>query len=80
MTDLFSTLLGLIVKTGLTVMIANEVRGLALAGPVLYGMYKAGGTGMALWVGFCSLAGIAISVVAPILLMKKLKLLPARAR
>jgi hypothetical protein len=26
-------------------------------------MYQAGGTWMALWIGFCSLAGILISVV-----------------
>ena len=54
-------------------------RGLVLAAPVLYGMYAAGGTWMAIWLGFCSLAGIALSVVAPLFVARRLKLLPARA-
>ena len=77
MTDFISTLLGVFVKAGMTVLVANEVRGLALAGPVLYGMYQAGGAAMALWIGFCSLVGIAVSVVAPLWIVKRLKLLPA---
>ena len=79
MAELFSTLAGLLVKAGIVALVANEVRGFVLAAPVLYGMYQAGGTMMALWLGACSLAGIAISVVAPVLVAKKLKLLPARA-
>ena len=61
-------------KAGLAALVANEVRGIIMAGPVLYGMYQAGGTAMAIWLGFCSLAGIAISVFAPLLVAKKLKL------
>ena len=53
---------------------ANEVRGLILAGPVLYGMYQAGGTAMAIWLAFCSLAGIALSVFAPLFVARKFKL------
>ena len=64
----------LLVKAGLAALVANEVRGLILAGPVIYGMYQAGGTAMAIWLGFCSLAGIAISVVAPLFVARKLKL------
>ncbi len=64
----------LVVKAGLGLLVANEVRGLILAGPVLYGMYQAGGTAMAVWVAFCSLAGIAISVFAPLFLARKFKL------
>ena len=64
----------LIVKAGIGLILANEMRGLILAGPVLYGMYQAGGTAMAIWVAFCSLAGIAISVFAPLFLAKKFKL------
>lgn len=64
----------LLVKVGLAALVANEVRGLILAGPVLYAMYEAGGTAMALWLGFCSLAGIAISVAAPLFVARKLKL------
>lgn len=68
------TIVRLLVKAGLGLLVANEVRGLILAGPVLYGMYEAGGTAMALWLGFCSLAGIALSVFAPLFLARKFKL------
>jgi len=33
---------------------------------------------MALWLGFCSLAGIALSVLAPLFLARRFNLLPAR--
>ena len=69
-----------LVKAGIAALVFNEVRGFILAAPVLYGMYAAGGTWMALWLGFCSLAGIALSVIAPLFVAKKLKLLPVRAR
>jgi hypothetical protein len=59
--------------------VANEVRGFILAAPVIYGMYAAGGTWMALWLGVCSLGGIALSVAAPVFVARKLNLLPARA-
>jgi hypothetical protein len=69
-----STLAGLFVKAGLALLLANEVRGFAVAAPVLYGMYHAGGTIMAVWLGICSLAGIALSVVGPMFVARKLKL------
>ena len=69
----------LLVKAGIVALVFNEVRGLVLAAPVLYGMYAAGGTWMALWLGFCSLAGIAFSVLAPLFIARKFNLLPARA-
>jgi hypothetical protein len=64
----------LLVKAGLGALVANEVRGLILAGPVLYGMYQAGGTAMALWLAFCSLAGIGLSVLVPVFVARKFKL------
>jgi len=64
----------LLVKAGLAALVANEVRGLILAGPVLYGMYEAGGTVMAIWLAFCSLAGIAISIFGPLFVARKFKL------
>ena len=73
MNGALSFVIGLLLKTGLALLVANEVRGLVLAAPVLYGMYEAGGTLMAIWIGFCSLAGIAISVVAPLFVAKRLK-------
>jgi hypothetical protein len=64
----------LLLKTGLGLLFLNEIRGFVLAAPVIYGMYVAGGTAMAVWLGFCSLAGIALSVIGPLLAAKKLKL------
>ena len=79
MTELFSTLWAVLLKVGIVALVANEVRGFILAAPVLYGMYLSGGTIMALWIGFCSLAGIFLSVVVPLFLAKKFKLVPVRA-
>jgi hypothetical protein len=69
-----STLVELFVKAGLALLLANEVRGFAVAAPVLYGMYEAGGTLMAIWLGICSLAGIALSVIAPLFVARKFEL------
>lgn len=68
------TIFRLLAKAGLAALVANEIRGLVLAVPVLYAMYEAGGTAMAIWLGFCSLAGIAISVVVPLFIARKFKL------
>lgn len=59
-------------KTGAVLFVANEIRGLILAAPVLYGIYEAGGTWVAIWVGFSSLAGIALSVLVPMYAAKRL--------
>ena len=67
-------------KVGAVLMIFNEIRGLILAAPIIYGMYQSGGSLMALWLGFSSLAGIALSVIVPIFAAKRLnKLVAARA-
>ena len=79
MAELLSTFTGLLVKLGIAALVANEVRGFVLAAPVLYGMYLSGGTMMALWLGFCSLAGIALSVAVPVFVARKFKLIPVRA-
>ena len=65
----------ILVKTGVALLVANEIRGLVLAAPVFYAMYTAGGTAMAVWLGLCSLGGIAISVAAPLFIGRKLKLI-----
>jgi hypothetical protein len=78
MTGPLSILLSLLLKTGVALLVANEIRGVVLAMPVLYGLYEAGGTAMAIWLAFCSLAGILASVLVPVLLAKKLKLVPLR--
>jgi hypothetical protein len=69
-----SGLVELLTKAGLAIVLANEVRGAAVAAPVLYGMYAAGGTLMVVWLGFCSLAGIALSVAGPLFVARKFKL------
>jgi hypothetical protein len=65
----------LLLKSAIVLLVANEVRGFVLAAPVLYGMWASGGTLMALWIGFCSLAGIALSVVVPLFVARKLRIL-----
>ncbi len=73
MSATLSTLLSLTAKAGIAAVIFNEVRGAVLAVPVLYAMYLSGGSLMAIWLGVCSLAGIALSVVVPIIAAKKLE-------
>jgi hypothetical protein len=79
MPQFFSTLTGLLLKVGVIALLVNEVRGIILAGPVLYAMYRTGGSWMAMWLGFCALVGIGLSIAAPTFLAKKLKLVPARS-
>ena len=79
MSHFFSSLGALLLKVGVVAFLVNEIRGIILAGPVLYAMYRSGGTWMALWLGVCTLAGIAISVVVPLFVAEKLKLIPVRA-
>ena len=58
---------------------ANEIRGLVLTVPVFYGLYTAGGTAMAIWLAFCSLGGVALSVIVPLFVARKIKkFLPGR--
>jgi len=61
----------LLLKSAVVLNVLNEVRGLLLAGPVFYGIYQTGGTAMAIWLGICSLAGIALSVVIPTMAARK---------
>lgn len=72
MSNILSALVALLVKAGIILLVANEVRGVVLTAPVFYGMYEAGGTPMAVWLGVCSLTGIALSVVAPLFIAKRL--------
>ncbi len=74
MNETISIFVALLLKAGVGLLVANEIRGLILAGPVIYAMYAAGGTLMAVWVAVCSLAGIALSVVGPLFVARKLKL------
>jgi hypothetical protein len=68
-----SAALGMLLKCGAVLLVFNEIRGLVLAAPVIYGIYQAGGSFMAIWIGICSLGGIALSVIVPLLAAKKLR-------
>lgn len=73
MSATLSTLLAAFLKVGWIALIFNEVRGAILAVPVLYGMYQAGGSWMAIWVGSCSRVGIALSVELPLIAARKIQ-------
>jgi hypothetical protein len=72
------SILAVLLKAGVLLIVANEIRGLILAAPVLYGIAAAGGTYAAIWVGMCSLAGIGLSVAVPALAAKRLLRMRAR--
>lgn len=78
MSATFATFVDLLLKSAVVMFMLNELRGAVLAMPVLYGIYQAGGTLMAIWLGICSLGGIALSVIVPILVGKRLGLLRRR--
>ncbi len=65
-------------RLGTILIVANEVRGLILTAPVFYGIYQAGGTLAALWLGVCSLGGIALSVIVPLFAARRIKAMVAR--
>jgi hypothetical protein len=71
MSAALSAIAGMLLKLGAALIVINEVRGLVLTAPVFYAMYEAGGTLMAVWLGVCSLAGIGLSVVVPMLALKR---------
>lgn len=73
MKDLLTIFLDWLVKFGGVALVANEIRGFVLAGPVFYGLYQSGGTIMAFWLAVSSLIGIAISVLLPLFVLKKRK-------
>jgi heme exporter protein D len=75
-----STLIDMGARAGAILLVANEIRGLILAAPVFYGLYAAGGTAMALWLAFCSLSGIALSVVVPLFMARRVQQLLHRRK
>lgn len=74
-------ILSAVLKASFVLLLLNELRGIALAVPVLVGIYHSGGSAMAIWIGICSLAGIALSVIVPVFVARKLsqKLAVSRA-
>jgi len=80
MSGSLSVVLAALAKAGAALLIFNEIRGLVLATPVLFGIYEAGGTFTAIYIGVCSLAGIALSVIVPMFAASRLqKLVRVRA-
>ena len=75
MSEILFALAALLLRAGIVLLVVNEIRGIVLAAPVLYGMYEAGGTPMAVWLGVCTLAGITLSIVAPLFVAKQLRLI-----
>lgn len=73
MGTLATYLLEIGLKFGAVLVVANEVRGIILTAPVFYGIYQAGGTMAAIWLGLCSLGGIALSVIVPLFAARNLK-------
>lgn len=73
MSDLLATTIGIALKSSAVLLVVNEIRGIILAVPVLYGLYQAGGTAMAIWLAVSSLGGIALSVAAPLVAHRKFK-------
>ncbi len=78
MSGLLTYLLEMGLRLGTILIVANEVRGLILTAPVFYGIYQAGGTLAALWLGVCSLGGIALSVIVPLFAARRIKAMVAR--
>lgn len=78
MNGLLTYLLEMSLRLGTIFIVANEVRGVILTAPVFYGIYQAGGTLAAIWLGLCSLGGIALSVIVPLFAARRIKALVAR--
>jgi hypothetical protein len=76
MTEPIASLFGLLLRAGVVMYVLNEIRGLILVAPVMYGIYLAGGTLAAIWIGFCSLVGIAVSAFLPFLVVRKVRRTP----
>lgn len=73
MSNSLALLVSWLLKAGAGLIALNELRGLILAGPVLYGVYQSGGTATAIWLAVCSLGGIALSVIVPLMAAKKIR-------
>lgn len=79
MTAELSSLLGHLLRAGGFLLVLNEIRGLVMAGPVLWALVQAGGTLAAVYAVVCSLLGILASVLVPLLGLRKLDKMRLRA-
>lgn len=62
-----------LLKAGAVFLAVNEIRGLILAGPVIYGIYQSGGNTVAILVGLSTLGGIALSVIIPLIAARQVR-------
>lgn len=53
--------------------LVNEIRGIVMAAPILYGLWQTGGTWVAWLIAICSLAGIVLTVAVPLWLANRLQ-------
>lgn len=79
MTAELSSFLSHLLRAGGLLIVLNEIRGLVMAGPVLWALVQAGGTLAAIYTAICSLLGIAASVIVPLLGLRKLERMRLRA-
>lgn len=71
MNEVLATVPAFLAKTGVFLVIANEVRGLIMAGPLFYTLLESGGSRVAVVVGISYLLGLLLSVVLPLFLLRK---------
>lgn len=55
-------------KFGVVLLVLNEIRGFVMAAPIVWGLYESGGSAWAWFIGLCMLAGIAFSVIVPLMI------------
>ncbi|WP_057882923.1 hypothetical protein [Tsuneonella troitsensis] len=79
MTAELSSLLGHLLRAGGFLLVLNEIRGLVMAGPVLWALVQAGCTLAAVYAAVCSLLGILASVLIPLFGLRKLDKMRLRA-
>ena len=61
-------LISLLLKFGAALLVANEIRGVVMAAPLIWKLYDAGGSRWDLFITLCMLCGIAVSLVVPLML------------
>lgn len=62
----------ILAKFAAVALIANEVRSFVIAAPVMLMLLHSVGTLMAIWLVFCSMVSIMISVIVPIIVAKRM--------
>ena len=61
-------ILSLLLKFGAALLVANEIRGVIMAAPLIWKLYDFGGSQWDLFITLCMLCGIALSMIIPLML------------